>query len=53
MDDDSIYMGQWKNGVRYGYGISVWENASWYEGEWVNDVFHGNGTFYYNEGDVY
>ena len=48
MDDDSIFKGQWKDEIRQGYGISIWENGARYEGNWENDLFHGNGTYFFN-----
>ena len=31
----------------------VWNDGSKYEGDWVLDEFNGNGTYYYNNGDIY
>jgi hypothetical protein len=52
-EDDSTYTGEWKNGMRDGYGILVWKDISKYIGEFVDNKVSGFGKFYYEEGDTY
>ena len=38
------YDGEWLNGLRHGYGVSICPNGDRYEGEWRNNEEHGRGT---------
>lgn len=42
---DCIYVGGWRNGLRYGEGKMVWGNGDCYEGYWDEDEMSGTGTF--------
>lgn len=51
--DLSVYMGQWKNGFKHGYGVQMWVDGSIYEGHWVSDVCSGFGRLIHSDGDTY
>lgn len=40
-----VYEGEFKKGIRHGYGKIIEENGDTYEGEWVADKKDGHGTF--------
>lgn len=40
------YVGDWKNNMKDGYGISTYSNKDKYEGFWKNDMRHGKGTYW-------
>lgn len=44
-DNDGLeYSGQWKNGLRNGFGKFIWNDKEYYEGEYVNNLRQGEGT---------
>uniref|UniRef100_A0AAV2LZ14 Junctophilin n=1 Tax=Knipowitschia caucasica TaxID=637954 RepID=A0AAV2LZ14_KNICA len=45
-----VYMGEWKNDKRSGYGISERSSGLKYEGEWHNNQRHGYGCTTFAEG---
>ncbi|XP_037334776.2 junctophilin-2 [Pungitius pungitius] len=45
-----VYMGEWKNDKRSGYGISERSSGLKYEGEWLNNQRHGYGCTTFAEG---
>ncbi len=45
------YIGQFKNGIREGYGIMFFPDGGRYEGNWENGLAHGKGIEYYKNGD--
>lgn len=45
-----VYMGEWKNDKRCGYGISERSSGLKYEGEWLNNQRHGYGCTTFAEG---
>lgn len=45
-----VYMGEWKNDKRSGYGISERSSGLKYEGEWLNNQRHGYGCTTFPEG---
>lgn len=45
-----VYMGEWKNDKRSGYGISERSSGLKYEGEWLNNQRHGYGCTIFAEG---
>lgn len=49
----SIYLGEWKNGKRTGYGILKWPSNDKYEGYWLNGKMYGQGTYHFSKGDVF
>ena len=38
-----MYKGGYKDGLKHGWGIFVWEDGMQYEGEWLNGKQHGKG----------
>ena len=50
--DDGIYIGEYKSGVRSGYGIYFDENKDYF-GTWENDKRNGQGEIQYANGNVY
>jgi len=42
------YDGEWRNGLKYGKGITYHSNGDIFEGCYVNGKKHGKGKFYYN-----
>jgi len=49
----SIYIGQWKNGLKEGYGVLAWPDGSRFEGSFINDKANGYGKLTHAEGDIY
>ena len=49
----SKYVGEWKDGKRYGQGTYTWPSGDKYVGEYKNDKRHGQGTFTWPNGDKY
>lgn len=47
------YEGEYKNGVRHGWGTYVYPSGATYVGEWENDMENGRGTFTLIDGTVY
>ncbi|XP_041712567.2 junctophilin-2-like [Coregonus clupeaformis] len=45
-----VYMGEWKNDKRSGYGISERSSGLRYEGEWLDNQRHGYGCTTFTEG---
>lgn len=45
-----VYMGEWKNDKRSGYGMSERSSGLKYEGEWLNNQRHGYGCTTFAEG---
>ena len=43
IDEKAIYIGEWKNGKRYGKGKQYWDTGSFYEGYWQDNVYNGKG----------
>ena len=52
-EDDSSYIGQWKNGRRDGLGVLCWKDVSKYIGEFIEDKVTGFGKLIREEGDTY
>jgi len=44
------YVGEFKDGKRYGKGTVTIPNGSMYKGEWKDDEFNGQGTFTFSNG---
>ena len=40
------YEGEYKDGVRCGYGINYYSDGKRYEGEWKDDKWEGHGALY-------
>ena len=49
-DNDSYYLGEWKDGYMHGYGKYVWPSGTFYEGELKKNFFHGQGRKTYADG---
>lgn len=47
------YTGEWKNGLRHGYGTYKWTNGDTYAGIWVDDKRHGEGLYVWHDGSKY
>uniref|UniRef100_A0A8C4S9A5 Junctophilin n=1 Tax=Erpetoichthys calabaricus TaxID=27687 RepID=A0A8C4S9A5_ERPCA len=45
-----VYMGEWKNDHRFGYGISERSSGLKYEGEWLDNQRHGYGCTTFPDG---
>jgi len=46
-------VGEWKNGLRNGFGKQTNSYENIYEGEWLEDKKSGNGTFTWKDGSKY
>ncbi|CAD8163462.1 unnamed protein product [Paramecium pentaurelia] len=53
LESGAVYEGEWKNGMRDGFGKQKWPDGSIYEGEWVEDKSSGRGKLTHADGDVY
>lgn len=53
IDQNAVYIGQWKNRLRHGQGKQIWVDGSVYEGHWKNDMAHGRGRLIHADGDYY
>ncbi len=49
----AVYTGQWKNGMRHGYGTQVWPDGAKYEGFWKDNQACGKGKFWHIDGDIF
>ncbi len=36
--NQSIYVGEWRNGARHGVGKQYWQDGSYYYGYWKNNM---------------
>ena len=48
-EGESVYIGEWKNGKRDGYGKSLVDGFAEYEGEWKENLPDGEGVFVEND----
>lgn len=44
-----VYVGQWFEGKRNGYGVLTKRNGDHFEGSWVYDQREGQGSYFYAE----
>jgi hypothetical protein len=51
-DDNTIYEGEFLNGLANGYGICYYADGSTYTGYWNNNNIEGEGIYYINNGNV-
>lgn len=42
---NGLYVGEFKNGKKWGFGKFEWNDGSVYEGEYANDLKHGKGRY--------
>lgn len=52
-NENSIYYGYLRNGLKHGNGVQRWNNGDWYAGEFENGIMHGKGTYYWVGGIIY
>jgi len=43
-----LFVGQWNQGTRSGYGVLTKRNGDHYEGHWVDDKREGQGSFFFS-----
>lgn len=49
-----ILQGNYKDGMKTGFGKMIFPNGDIYEGEWLEDKIHGEGSYTYKKsGDIY
>lgn len=54
MQEDSIYLGDWKNGERGDLGLAVFgKNEWWYFGHWKSNLPFGDGCLVFADGSHY
>lgn len=53
LPDQDLYIGEYQNNVRNGYGQYFWKDGRTYDGPYVNDVKQGHGIFRYPNGESY
>ncbi|TGZ63398.1 hypothetical protein CRM22_006936 [Opisthorchis felineus] len=49
----NVYDGEWKNGVRHGFGVFHYPNGSKYAGYWKDNMKHGKGNLILKDGRVF
>ena len=47
----TVYEGEFKDGLREGFGRMEYPNLDFYEGEWREGLPHGQGKYYYRSCD--
>ena len=47
------HSGEWRCGMREGFGVMVYSKDQSYEGEWVRNKRHGWGRMSYSDGSYY
>ena len=52
LTDDSVYVGEWKDGQRYGKGVCYLSSGAVMEGYWSHGLHRKGRTVYFN-GDLY
>ena len=52
-DYDGKYIGEFKDGLRHGKGIMIFDYGDRYEGDWKNDKREGKGIFYFKDDSRY
>ena len=53
MQDQGVYFGQMKKGMKHGKGKQLFLDGSLYEGYWKHDMANGIGRLIQTNGDVY
>ncbi|MBL7910663.1 MAG: TPM domain-containing protein [Bacteroidia bacterium] len=51
--DSSRYQGQFKNGLKHGFGEYYYSDGSVYKGQWKKGLRHGKGLLIFENGDTY
>ena len=46
--DETVYVGNWRNGKRDGRGKYWNGKGNLYIGQWLDDIRHGQGSYFYN-----
>ena len=49
----NVYEGNFKCGLKHGYGKQTFDLGGLYEGEWWEDKMHGKGKYTFTDGSVY
>lgn len=44
-----VFIGEWRDDARNGYGVYTYVNGDTYEGEWSKNLRHGQGTYTYTK----
>jgi hypothetical protein len=52
-DSQLLYIGQFVDNLRHGYGLLVFSDGSFFEGNFANDNLNGLGTMFYPDGSYY
>jgi hypothetical protein len=47
------YMGNFRNSLKEGFGVYLWDIGDTYSGNWYNDRMSGMGTYTFSNGDRY
>ena len=50
-NNGDIYVGEWKNGKKYGKGVFSWKSGDIYEGNWVEGKRSGIGLMIMQNGE--
>ncbi len=53
IEDQSSYLGEWKNGKRDGLGLLIWENQSKFFGNFIENNVTGYGQLWHQNGNSY
>ncbi|XP_051116789.1 phosphatidylinositol 4-phosphate 5-kinase 9 [Andrographis paniculata] len=51
--DGCKYVGEWRRGMRHGYGKLEWPSGASYEGEFSGGYMHGTGTYTRPDNTIY
>jgi len=49
-EDRILFVGEYQNGIRSGYGVMMWTSGATYEGQWDGWI-HGEGVYTYKNGN--
>ena len=49
----AVFKGEWRCGLREGFGVMVYTRDQTYEGEWLRNKRHGWGRMTYSDGSYY
>ena len=51
--DKTVFIGEWINDLKNGYGIEDYSNRDKYLGKWKNNLKDGLGVYYFSNGNIY